>query len=300
MKRKVLSLFLMIVLVIGLTGCGKEKEKEQKKEEEKQPVLESSNLKVDGIYIDDSFKDENLDLLYIFYTVKATNKNLSLASTSLDIIINGNNKYDATNFKEQIPRYSDYYYSDFYEDIYVGKELKMVSTYKVAKGDLTGSKDIVFSGSEVPGVDKVKMNTDDVKRIENIAKICEDLDKKVYETKYNAEQSLLADVDASTENMVRGLLNGYYFEQSVNVGKTLLTYKIDFYAPNGFTVSNSYLENSGTYEVKAGYIVLKYQNADESNIFLKYTLENGDVSISNINEQFGSFTDYDPRKKADH
>lgn len=296
MKRRIFNLLFIAILVLGLTACGSEKSDSQTAKS----TFKSNNLQIDGVYVDDSFEDENLDLLYVFYTVKADEKNLRLASTSIDIKVNGSNEYTPTTIKEQIPKYSDYYYSDFIEDIYVGKELKMVSTFKVAEGDLTGSKDITLEDLDVPDIDKIKINTDDVKRMENVAKICEDLDKDIYDVKYKAEQDLLAEVDESTEKKIKTLINGSYLEHNVNTGKTFLKYKIEFESPNKFTVSNTYLSNSGTYEIKVGYIALKYNNSDAATIFLRYALEDGDITVSNMNEQFATFVDYDPREEQEN
>ena len=286
MRKKLFLVLMCCLLLIGITGCGKENGKEEK------VSLENDHIKIDGIYVDESFEDNDLSLVYLFYTVKAVDENIDISSSSMKIKFNDKNEYTSTVSSDYIPKYTNYYYSDIIKKIYVGKTYQMCTTFKVTKGDLVDGKSIKLESSKIADVEKLEITTADVKTMENLAKISEDLDKDVYETKYNAEQDKLADVDSSVVSKVRNDLNGYYFEGYVNVGTSLQKCKVEFEAPNKFNVSLSVLSNSGTYDVKKGVITLDY--GDGPKIFLEYNYDDGDISITNLNEQFGTLVEYDP------
>lgn len=288
MKKKLLGIVLAIML-IGLTGCGNGKEQTAKNE----LVLESTHLKVDGIYVDESYKDENLALVYLFYTVNADDENIELASSSIKIKINDKNYYDSTVEKDFTPIYTNYYYGTIVKKIYVGKSYKMCSTFKIARGELADSKTITLDNYNISDINKIKFKTDDIKKMENMAKISEDLDKSTYETKYNEQQDKITDVDSNTVNKVRNELNGYYFDFYVNVGTKLVKYKIEFASPNNFTVSTALgLSNSGTYDVKKSALILNYQTGMSNTIYYGY--EDGEITLTNTDEAFGTSVDYDP------
>lgn len=282
MRKKLFLVLMCCLLLIGITGCGKEEK----------VSLENDHVKIDGIYVDESFEDNDLSLVYLFYTVKAADENIEISSSNMKIKFNDKNEYTSTLVKDYIPKYTNFYYSDIIKKIYVGKTYQMCTTFKVAKGDLVDGKSIKLENSKIADVENLKITTADVKVMENLAKISEDLDKNVYETKYNSEQEKLADVDSSLVSKVRNDLNGYYFEGYVNVGTTLQKCKVEFEAPNKFNVNLSVLSNSGTYDVKKGVITLDY--GDGPKIFLDYNYDDGDISITNLNEEFGTLIKYDP------
>ena len=286
MKKRILISLLMIITLLGVTGCGSKKEKDDGS------VMASKTVTIDGIYVDESFEDDNLGLVYLFYTVNAGDANLELASTSLKIKVNDTNEYDSTVVGKFIPKYTNYYYGEIIKKIYVGKSYKICSTFKVAKGDLEGSKPISISSYKIADLSEIKFTTDKIKKMDGIAKIAEDLDKKTYTAKYGEEQDKLSDADEETVNKVKNDINGYYLDGYVNVGKTIKTIRLEFEEPNNFTVSLAGLENSGTYEVKKGMITLDY--GDGPRIFLEYKYEDGEITVTNLNEQFGTLVEYDP------
>ena len=314
-NKKMVGIIVVIVVIVAIFGIVASKiipismdklQSEEKYEEtEKSTVLENDYVKIDGIYVDESFEDDDLSLVYLFYTVNAIDENVELSSVSMKIKFNDKNEYSSTVVKDYIPSYTNYYYSDIIKTIYVGKSYLICSTFEIAKGDLSESKEVTLQNSNITDIDTVKFTTDDIKSMDNLAKISEDLDKSVYETKYNEEQDKLADVDSSTVSKVRNDINGYYFEGYINFGTTLQKCKIEFEAPNKFTVSlylstsgnSASISNSGTYDVKKGVITLDYGSG--ATIFLEYNYDDGDISITNLNEQFGTLVEYDPLDEED-
>ena len=286
MKNKIMKILLCAIILLGITGCGSSEEKNS-------AVLENDHIKIDGIYVDESFEDENLSLVYLFYTINAKDENLDLASSSTSIKVNGVNDYSPVVEKNYIPYFTNYYYSSLIKKIYVGKSYKMCSTFKVAKGDLVDSKEITLVNYKLSDISDIKFTTDEVKKMDNLNSIAKDLDKATYDTMYNKEQEKLAKADSSTVNKVRKDLNGYYFEFYVNVGKSLSKYKIEFEKTNKFKVSNSLgMSNSGTYDVRKGAIVLNYKTGGSLNLYYEY--DKGDITLTNTNDAFGTLIDYDP------
>lgn len=292
MKKKIFLFLFCGILLLTLVGCRKTEGENTKNVS----VFENDYIKINGIYVDESYEDENLELVYLFYTLNSNDKNLDISSSTLKITINDKNEYSPVLEKDFIPKYTDFYYSNIIKKIYVGNEYKMCSTYKIPKGDLVDSKPISLNNSYnklyLDDLDKIKFTTNDIKVKSNFEEIAKDLDNSVYETRYNEEQDKLASVDSSTESKVKKDINGYYIEGYVNVGTTLSKYKIEFESPNKFIVSNSYgLSNNGTYIVKKGALILNYSTG-KSNV-LYYSYDNGDISV-NLNEAFGTLVEYDP------
>jgi hypothetical protein len=292
MKKKLLLLLLLLLVPFVLTACGDKEESSEKEEEKPKAKLEADHITIDGVYVDESYDDENLAMVYIFYTAKSGDSNLSLSSVGMHMKVNDKNDYGSDVYHDAIPKYTNYYYSSIIKKLYVGQDYKMCSTIKVAKGDLEDSKSIKLTNTSIPGIEKIKFTTDDIKKMDSYEKIAEDLDKDVYSAKYGEEQDKLQAVDADTEKKVKNDINGYYFEGYVNIGQTISKCKVEFFAPNKFEVTNGPLSNDGTYQVKKGYITLDY--GDGPRIFLAYAYEDGDIVITNLNEQFGTLTEYDP------
>jgi len=298
MKNRFFRILLVAIVLVGLTACGNSDKNEGGKKQNNGLILKSDHFKVDGIYVDESYDDNELALVYLFYTVDAVDENFELSSYNTKIKINDKNTYDAVIDNNFIPVYTNYYYGSVVKKIYVGKSYKMCSTFKVAKGDLNDSKSVTLSNTNINDIKGIKFKTDDIKKKENMAKISEDLDKQTYEVKYKELQDKIADVDDKTVKKVRSQLNGYYFDFYVNIGTKLASVKIEFMTPNKFSVTNSLgLSNHGTYEVKKSALILTYQTGMK--LTLHYGYEDGDITLTNAQETFGTLVDYDPLGEED-
>lgn len=290
--KKILIITLFTFL-FTITGCT-EKTVSGENTQNENLVLESNYITIDGIYVDESYEDEDMGLVYLFYTINANDSNIELSSTSMSMRINDKNDYTSNTNYDLIPKYTNYYYSSFIKDIYVDQTYKVCSTIEVAKGDLEGSKTITLSNSNISDIDKIKFTTDDIKHMDNIADISKDLDSEVFEVKYTKEQNALADVDEDREKYIHNNINGYYYTINVNIGTQISQIELEFSEPNNFTLTSNFgLSNYGTYEVKNSIIILNYHTGLSKNV--SYELdENGDVILTNASEEFSSYVDYDP------
>ena len=290
--KKILIITLCAFL-FTITGCT-EKTVSGENTQNENLVLESNYITIDGIYVDESYEDEDMGLVYLFYTINANDSNIELSSTSMSMRINDKNDYTSNTNYDLIPKYTNYYYSSFIKDIYVDQTYKVCSTIEVAKGDLEGSKTITLSNSNISDIDKIKFTTDDIKHMDNIADISKDLDSEVFEVKYTKEQNALADVDEDREKYIHNNINGYYYTINVNIGTQISQIELEFSEPNNFTLTSNFgLSNYGTYEVKNSIIILNYHTGLSKNV--SYELdENGDVILTNASEEFSSYVDYDP------
>lgn len=294
MKKVLLSL-LILVSVFFATGCGKEKPAEGTGDnvDNKKEVLTSKYITIDGLYIDQSKKEEGKDVVYVFYTLNTGDKNFKIDSKSIGLKINGVNEYTATVNSKYVPRFTDYYYSDFLEEIYVGETYKICTTFEIPSGDLTGGKKIEITSSTYDGVKKLKLTTDTIKTKEEFNQIAEDLNTELYQAQYTAEQDKLATVDTNTINKVRKSINGYYYSFYTTIGTSIQSAKLEFSKPNKFKITNAGLSNSGTYDVRKNYIVLKFPNGNETNI--EYEFKNGDLEIvSDLSAMYSTYVDYSP------
>ena len=290
--KKILIITLFAFL-FTITGCT-EKTVSGENTQNENLVLESNYITIDGIYVDESYEDEDMGLVYLFYTINANDSNIELSSTSMSMRINDKNDYTSNTNYDLIPKYTNYYYSNFIKDIYVDQTYKVCSTIEVAKGDLEGSKTITLSNSNISDIDKIKFTTDNIKHMDNIADISKDLDSEVFEVKYTKEQNALADVDEDREKYIHNNINGYYYTINVNIGTQISQIELEFSEPNNFTLTSNFgLSNYGTYEVKNSIIILNYHTGLSKNV--SYELdENGDVILTNASEEFSSYVDYDP------
>jgi len=295
-KTKILVIILAIVLIAGILAVVLLKNKDTvdvSNNSKNSSSMETEYIKIDGIYVDESFKDKNLSLVYLFYTVNANSENMKLSTVGLNMKINDTNKYSSTVEKDLIPYYTNYYYGDIVKTIYVGNSYNMCSTFKVPKGDLKDSKKVKLENSNIKDINKIEFTTDDIKTMENFNKIAENLDKETFEKKYKEEQNKIAKADKTRESKVKQYINGGYYEFYVTIGTKIAKYKIEFTSPNKFVVSNSYgLSNNGTYSVKKEAIILKFPNGMTNTLY--YTYEKGEVNLTNTSEAFGTLIEYDP------
>lgn len=296
--KKILALVLAAIMALGFVGCSSSGEQSSSKNKS---ALSNDYIDIDGVYIDTSFNDANKKLVYLFYNLKAQDKNLTASRYLLDLNVNDSNQYTAVTSKDYIPKYTEYYYSDFNEDVYVGTSLKVCQTYEIPNGDLVDGKIIKLKTSdEQINVDDLSISFSDIKALNGIKEIAQDLNTTVYSTKLEQENKLLAPVDAKTEKLVRNGLNDRYWQFYAKP----FSYKIEFSAPNKFTIETSALTNTGTYSVKAGYIVLYYPS-NNTEIAIEYTRNNdgtpafdnnGSIMLPTIADTFVAGADYDGRK----
>lgn len=244
--KKILSLLLALVMIFSLCACG---------EVAPEKTLSNDYMDITGIYVDNSYddgKDGKLGLLYIFYTVHTEAENLSIDSNSAKITVGDVNTYESEHLPDACDYAKSYYYSSYLEDVYAGDELKVVETFKVAKGDLETGKSITFDKDQVTDTEKLSFSTDDIVFCENAKEIAKKADPEGYEEEVRARE----EADGATKKKVKNAINGYYYSFYVNY----TSYKLEFISPNKFELSALGNTNSGTYTVRNNYIFLKYSS----------------------------------------
>ena len=288
MKKKVVSILLIGIMIISLTGCGGDNS--SKNNNNSTSIMSNDMIKIDGIYLNNEYADDDgLKQIVLFYTLKAGEENVDISSSHFKLKIN-KNEYEALNDIET-PNLTQYYYSNIIEKVYVGKSLKVAEIFKVPDGDLVGGKEVTLTDFE-NYAKGIQMSTDDIKKMNNLTDISLDVDKEYATKKQEEEKEKLTEVDEATANKVRNDLNGYYFDIPAYVGKVYTKYKLEFEEPNRFTVtstiSGNSISNSGTYTVTKGYIVLHYDTGKVVNT--PYNYETGDITIDSPFYSNGSDT----------
>lgn len=293
MRKKIFIGLLAILMCFTLTACGSNNSEKNKNEDNNSNSKMSNDIiKIDGIYLNNEYTDKDgLKQIVLFYTLKAGEENIDISSAQFNLKIN-KNEYSAINDIET-PNLTQYYYSNIIEKVYVGKSLKVAEVFEVPDGDLVSGKEITLTDFD-NYAKGIKMTTDDIKKMDNLTSISLDVDKEYATKKQDEEKEKLTEADEATANKVKNDINGYYFDIPAYVGQVYTKYKLEFEAPNRFTVtatiSGNSISNSGTYTVTKGYIVLHYDTGKDVNT--PYSYENGDITIDSPFYSNGSDTTF--------
>ena len=208
-------------------------------------------VSIDGIYIDDSYENEdnkNVKLVYLFYTATSPDENYKVDSKSATITINESNTYDSTHIPLSCKYMGSYYYSDYLTDVYVGDQVKVVETFIIPKGDLEAGRTIKIEKSQIPTMSDISLKTDDIIVMGNDKKIAKDVDPIGYKKEKKAHEA----ADEETASKVKSELNGYRWDFYVNS----TSYRIEFVSPNKYYLTTSLASTEGTYSVKKGYVII--------------------------------------------
>lgn len=237
----------------------------------KKEVLETENFKIEGMYVDNSYVDDDnenssLKMLYVFYTVTATDENLSVDSVNTKLTVNDNNSYTSANYPGVCRYMSNYYYSSYLESVYVGDTLKVVETYEIPVKELEKGNTLTFSIDE-----KLLVPTDLVVFCDSVTDIAKKADNEGYKEEVNKR----ADADDATKKIVQNNINDYEWTFYVNY----TTYKLSFSSPNKFNLSTSLgTSNSGTYSIKNGYIFCTYPDTKYT-VEIPYEIVDGEIDL---------------------
>lgn len=261
--KKVLALVLTLAMVFSLCACGGAP----------RTVSSTDYMNIDGIYVDNSYKDKDSDalkLLYVCYTVFAKDKNLEVSSKTTKVTIDDANTYDSYRTTDACKYMGNYYYSDYLEDVYIGDGLKVVETFKVPEADLAPGKTITLNNSRIPEIDKIVLATDDIVFCDNAEEVAKAVDPDGYADEvYKREKA-----DEATTKKARKLMNGYYWSFYVNS----TSYKVEFSSPNKVTVTAAGNRIPGKYSVRNGYIVITY-STNNYVVEVPFEFVNGDIEL---------------------
>lgn len=271
--KKIISTLLILIMSISLCACGSSTEKKGGESVETEVVMSNDYITIDGICVDDSYRDEDaspLRMVYLFYTLNANDSNLQIDSTYTKITIDGNNSYESEYYPGLCEYATNYYYSSYIEDVYVGSSIKVVATFAIPEADLAAGKTITISDSQIPEIENIYFMTDEIKHFDSDEEIAEAMDPEGYA----ASLAKREEADAATQNMVKDLLNGYYWTFYVNY----TAYELEFIADNKFEVRTALGANSGTYSVRNGYIFCTY-SSNGYVVEIPYTIENNEINL---------------------
>ena len=270
--KKLIALGLTAVMSLSLAACGASAPKETEPPKPKE-VTESNNILVNGIYVDDSYRDKDnspLRMVYLFTTVKATDNNLKVSASTTIMKIGDTNTYTSEKFQGTGKYTPNWYHSSYIKDVYVGDEKKILTTFKVPEGELSEEKEITLSGKFLPGCDQLLLNTKSIQHCSGEEAIASAMDPEGYAD----IQKKREEADAQTTAKVKSLINGYYYNFYVNS----TSYKIEFEADNIFTVTAMKVSNSGTYTVRNGYIFCTYPGTGYT-VEIPYELNGDDIEL---------------------
>lgn len=292
MKKRIIGIILFLMVIFITSGC------EVKNSENKVNMKKNEMIEIKGIYVDESYENEKMDLVYVFLDISNGEKNIKISSNhGIELKVNDVNDYSVKYDKDLNPEYSDYYYSNVYKELFSKDNLKICMTFEVSKADLSEDKKITFTNSSELNFENIELKTTDIKRMSNIEKICEDLDKDIYTKKYEKKQYDLAIADEDTQKKVRKDIVGYYFTFYTSNGSKIMTNEVEFLSKNRVevraTLSGYTLKRKGNYSIGNGYLIIKYDKVEDSSLikdtgkplYIKYEYENNEISLDN---PFGS------------
>lgn len=251
-------------------------------------------IDINGIYVDESYESEKMDLVYIFLDISNGEKNIKVSSNnSIKLKINDVNEYSVKYDKDLVPEYSDYYYSNVYKELFSKDKLQMCITFEVSKADLSENKKITFTNSGELNFENIELKTTDIKRMTNVEKICEDLDKDEFTKRYEKKQYELSIADEETQKKVRKDIVGYYFTFYTSNGNKIMTNEVEFLSKNRVevraTLSGYTLKRKGDYSIGNGYLIINYDKTEDSSLikdtgkplYIKYEYENNEITLEN-------------------
>lgn len=239
----------------------------------KKEVTETANMKLQGIYVDESYKDEDsesLRMVFLVYDVTPESNNIKLSTFSTTMTFDGKNSYSSKHFPDMCKYMGNSYYSNYLKDVYVGDTLKVVETFEIPVSELEKGKEITFEHSKIADSSELVYLTDNITFCKNIYKLSKLADPEGYAK----EQEKRKDADSATQAKVKELLNGYYWSFYVNS----TSYEIEFYAPNNFELRTIYKTANGKYTIKNGYINCTYPDTGYT-IEIPYELKDGDIDL---------------------
>ncbi len=275
--KKFTALLLALVMCLSLCACGGDSG--EKKDEESGSTASSGAISVDGVYVDDSYRDaegSSLRLVYLLYTVNAGSENLRNAATSVSIIINGANTYTGDVQKTaSVAKYiRNYECSRYVKDIYVGESMKFVAMYEIPEGDLAAGNAVTFSASDITDWTSITLSTDDFKHCESGEALAKAADPEGYAAAMAAREP----ADEQTAATVRSSINGYYWSFYVNN----IHYALEFAEGDVFQLrtrlGGSGTTADGTYTVAKEYIICTYPNTGYK-VEVPYEFKDGEISL---------------------
>lgn len=279
MKKRIV-LTTIALLLMGCSNGGVKDSATTTQTSEQQEVTEvKSNdyFTLNGICVDNSYVDEDdsaLKMVYLFFTVNAQAENLQIDDKDMVLTINDTNQYTSEHYPTaSATKYtSNYYYSEYLEDIYTGSSLNVLTTFKIPEGDLGADKSITLSDTQIPDIANIKFSTNDISYLNSPEEVAQTFDASGYETAMNAYN----DADADRIALGKSYIAGYQWEFTVNS----TYYELEFWQDDYFElrVPTFNVVTPGRYSIKNGYIVVT-NDSNGVSTDIPYTLEDNDINL---------------------
>lgn len=273
--KKIIALLLALAMCLSLCACGSADQKQStsiatEAVMETLPVptettipapvfiTETAHCILDGIYVDNSFVDENnpsMKMVYVCFTAYTNDKNLDLSSKVCQLTFESGNTYSSETFSKASGKYlSSYYYDNSITHIYIGESKKVLTTFMVPEGEFKVSSTMTITPYGLPDGEKLFVSVEDVNFFDSVDALAQTADADGYA----AELLKHEPADGDTVAKVKAAINGYKWNFFVNS----TSYEIEFYSPNKFELRvNAFgVANGGTYEVLNGYVVCTYDS----------------------------------------
>ncbi len=241
-------------------------------------VQEDLTITVDGICVDDSYRDSDnssLRAVYLFYTLSPEDSNLKADSKYTYLTFDGTNTYEANGHSPSLCQYvKNYYYSDYIKDVYVGDTQKVVATFYVPEGDLVSGKTITLKDDSIPDIEKIELTTDDIKHYDSDEAVAEAMDPEGHKE----EAYLRTEASEDIKQKAWDEMVGYYWTGYVNG----TTYELEFVSNSRYelraTINGYTITANGSYVITNGYIKNTVDGTGAVN-WVPYEFTDNDITV---------------------
>lgn len=229
-------------------------------------------FKLDAICVNDSYRVQRNNALrqvYLFFTVTAKDRNLEVDSKFMYLTINGVNKYQSYRILDGRNYFPNYSHSTYLEDIYIGQELKIFTTFEIPETDLTPGRTITLQDSEIPEINAITLSTDMIQYFDGQEEMAKAVDIEGYEKYVHSQE----EADAAERRSVNDYIIGRTYWSRVNG----IMYSVAFSSGNRCEVTMGPMVTDATYSIRNGYIFIHTVHKPEKPFMIPYTIDDNGV-----------------------
>ena len=259
--RILISGIVMLIVLFTLAACGGSK-------------MESKYMKIEGIYVDNSYEDKDdpdMKKVYLFYTQNAADKDMNVSISNGKIVIDENNEYESYHLPKSCVYMPGYYYSDYDKELTSGQTLKVAETYTIPENVLKKGKNINIVNEEVLGDKNLSFPVDEIIYCDDVKEIAKDIDPEGYKE----EQDKRKKADDKTIKEVRAQIDNTYIDFYANT----IYYRLEFSEPDVFSLNiNNSFTNGGKYSIRNGYISCTFDSNNKTT-YVPYEMKDGEIIL---------------------
>lgn len=264
-RSRMIACLCCLILALCLVGCGSagssNSSGNSNTSDSSKPsnTLENDEMKVAGVYIDESYvgskASDDIKRLYVFATVTASSGTQKISSAGFKLNATREKVTDALDSTDVIQNDTDsgselarlassYTCTNIIKEITPGSSAKLIIPFNVPAYYLQDGASFSLSDSKKLS-EGIKFGFDAIQDIDNKTTIAQSIDSEGYAAAMTARE----DASPETAQDVMNRLNGYeYFE---SIGGVSQRYHFD---GDRFTAKAIGQETSGQYVVKNGYL----------------------------------------------